>query len=126
MLRAIRNIDYSILLCQDMESMRHFYQDVLGFPLSSDGDEWIDFRVGASRLSLRTRGRRYDGAPPEEGTVSVQLAFRVAPAQVESCFTELQQKGAIIIEPPTDQPWGHRTLFFKDPEGYLLEIYAEL
>ncbi len=26
----------------------------------------------------------------------------------------------------TDQPWGHRTLFFRDPDGSILEVYAEI
>jgi catechol 2,3-dioxygenase-like lactoylglutathione lyase family enzyme len=30
------------------------------------------------------------------------------------------------VAPATDQPWGHRTLFFRDPDGNLLEIYADL
>jgi len=25
-----------------------------------------------------------------------------------------------------DQPFGHRTLFFRDPDGNVLEIYAEI
>jgi len=29
-------------------------------------------------------------------------------------------------ETPQDQPWGHRTLFFRDPDGNVLEIYAEI
>jgi catechol 2,3-dioxygenase-like lactoylglutathione lyase family enzyme len=28
--------------------------------------------------------------------------------------------------PPTDQPWGHRTLFVRDPDGNVVEIYAEI
>ena len=31
-----------------------------------------------------------------------------------------------IVAPATDQPWGHRTLFFRDPDGNLLEIYADI
>lgn len=27
---------------------------------------------------------------------------------------------------PKDQPWGHRTVFFRDPDGNILEIYADL
>ena len=57
MLGAIRALDYLILLCQDIERMKCFYQEVLGFPLASEGDEWIDFHVGATRLALRKRGR---------------------------------------------------------------------
>jgi catechol-2,3-dioxygenase len=31
-----------------------------------------------------------------------------------------------ILEPPQDKDYGHRTLFFKDPEGNILEIYADI
>jgi hypothetical protein len=36
------------------------------------------------------------------------------------------ERGVEILDPPTDQPWAHRTRFFRDPEGNLLEIYADL
>lgn len=32
----------------------------------------------------------------------------------------------IFVRPPTDQAFGHRTLFFRDPDGNLLEVYAEI
>jgi catechol 2,3-dioxygenase-like lactoylglutathione lyase family enzyme len=56
----------------------------------------------------------------------VQLAFRVAPQEVDEWHTELLKKRVEILEPPQDWDYGHRTLFFKDPEGNILEIYAEL
>jgi len=31
----------------------------------------------------------------------------------------------LLVE-PKDQPWGHRTVFFRDPDGNILEIYADL
>jgi catechol 2,3-dioxygenase-like lactoylglutathione lyase family enzyme len=38
----------------------------------------------------------------------------------------LEERGVAIVSPPTDQPFGHRTLFFRDPDGNVLEIYAEI
>jgi catechol-2,3-dioxygenase len=31
-----------------------------------------------------------------------------------------------IIEEPQDQEYGYRTLFFQNPEGNVLEIYADI
>jgi lactoylglutathione lyase len=31
-----------------------------------------------------------------------------------------------LISPPTDQVFGHRTLFFRDPDGNLLEVFADI
>jgi lactoylglutathione lyase len=126
MLNAIRNLDYVVLLCADPEGMRHFYHDTLGLPIHRDQDDWLELRVGSVLLTLRSRGRYYDGSPPPTGAASVQLAFRVAPAEVDSCHRELVDCGVPVLEPPTDQPWGHRTLFFTDPESNVVEIYADL
>lgn len=132
-LAAIRHLDYVILLCDDPAGMRRFYVDVMGFPIYRDqwDGAWLELRVGSVLLVLRPRGwltldgRHSDGARPA-GSASVQLAFRVTPAEVEQCHARLQRAGVEVVDPPTDQPWQHRTLFFRDPDGNLLEIYADL
>ena len=127
-LDAIRQIDYVILLCQDMAASRAFYRDVMGFPLDEDHEDWAKFRVGSALLTLRPRGewRGWHDGGALPGSAAVQLAFRVAPGEVGECHRELAAQGVEIIDPPRDQSFGHRTLFFRDPEGNVLEIYAEL
>ena len=125
MIRTIRDIDYVILLCQDMSKMRAFYKNVMQFSLEEDEEHWVKFRVGSGFLTLRLRGRVYDGEKSGE-SASVQLAFRVAPGDINKCHEELMNLGVEIIEPPKDQGFGHRTLYFRDPERNILEIYAEL
>ena len=124
-LASIRQLDYTILLCRDMAAMTAFYRDVMGFPLIEAGPDWVVFKAGGPVLALRPRGRDYDGDGPKAGA-STQLAFRVAPAEVDICHDELVALGTRILDPPMDQSWGHRTLFFADPEGNVLEIYADI
>jgi catechol 2,3-dioxygenase-like lactoylglutathione lyase family enzyme len=59
------------------------------------------------------------------GIAAVQLAFRVPYEEVDVCAAELTAAGISLLSPPTDQPWRHRTLFFCDPDGNLIEIYAD-
>jgi catechol-2,3-dioxygenase len=125
MLQAIRNVDYVILLCQDLGRMQAFYNETLGFPIYRTLEGWIELRVGAVLLTLRQRGRSYDGVKVGDHA-GVQLAFRVTPAQVDSCYAELLARQVEILEPPAYGPSGHKTVFFRDPEGNILEIYAEL
>ena len=126
--RAIRAIDYTAIFVRDMAAMRRFYEEVLGFPLIRElSPRWIEYRVGENTLALTTPGGRTAGdAPVPKGTASVQLAFKVAVAEVDRCAEELARKGVAILSPPTNQPFGHRTLFFRDPDGNLLEVYAEI
>lgn len=127
-LREIRNFDYAILLCRRMDETRAFYEKVLGFPVEVDRPNWVSFRVGAALLTLRPRveGPPWDDGPSVPGSAAVQLAFRVPPPAVDGCHAELVAHGVPIVREPTELPaWRHRTLFFRDPEGNLIEIYAE-
>lgn len=121
----LNTLNYVILLCEDLAQMKTFYHKVLGLPIERDWEGWIELRIGAVLLTLRPRGRPYDG-PGTTASAGVQLAFRVETPDVEIWHTELLQKQVQILEPPRDRDYGHRTLFFQDPEGNILEIYAEI
>lgn len=127
-LKAIRNLDYTILLCGKLPETRAFYRDVMGFPLDVDLENWVSFRVGATLLTLRPRGRGpavADGASVP-GSAAVQLAFRVPPQDMDACHAELVSSGVTIDRGPVELPdWRHRAMFFRDPEGNAIEIYAE-
>ena len=75
---------------------------------------------------IAERGGLFDDPAPPIGVLSVQLAFRVAPGEVSTCASTLRDRGVAIVSGPTDRPFGHRTLFFRDPDGNVLEIYAEI
>jgi catechol 2,3-dioxygenase-like lactoylglutathione lyase family enzyme len=127
-LGAIRNLDHTVLLCDDLATMRRFYTEVMGFEVHHEIPEaWVELRVGSSLLTLRPRGQRpYDGLRPASGAASVQLAFRVPPGDVTTAAAQLAEHGVEILEAVTDQSFGHRTLFFADPEHNVIEIYAEI
>jgi catechol 2,3-dioxygenase-like lactoylglutathione lyase family enzyme len=82
--------------------------------------------VGAIVLALALPGLTAKVDPVPKHTAALQLAFRVARDDVDACAAELTKQGIALVLPPTDQPFGHRTLFFRDPDGNLLEIYAEI
>lgn len=126
-LLPIRSLDYTVIFARQMKVMQHFYGTVMGFALHRQlGDKWFEYRVGSNILALTERGALFDDPSPPTGVLSLQLAFRVAPAEVATCAATLKERGVHIVSGPTDQPWGHRTLFFRDPDGNVLEIYAEI
>jgi catechol 2,3-dioxygenase-like lactoylglutathione lyase family enzyme len=120
----IHTLDHTVLLCAHMTETRAFYQDVMRFPIEVDRDTWVSFRVGSSLLTLRPRGTNpvWDDGPSVAGSASVQLAFRVPPLAIDACHDWLVSKGVPIIRVPN---WRHRTVFFRDPEANVIEIYAE-
>ena len=126
MLQSVSSLSYSIVLCDDIERMNTFYSNLLPFPVTTETDPSLAFDAGGVLLGLRLRERGYDGHGGGTESPGVQLAFLVAPDEVETCHQQLVEQGVPILEPPTDQPRGHRTVYFSDPEGNVLEVYAEV
>jgi catechol 2,3-dioxygenase-like lactoylglutathione lyase family enzyme len=126
---SIRNIDYVILLCEDMVRARRFYLEVMKFRLERDTPTWVSFHVGSGLLCLRPRTPQgvFQDGPGAAGSASLQLAFRVSPPEIDECHKELVAKGVEMMGPPRDIPaWQHRAIFFRDSEGNVIEIYAEV
>jgi catechol 2,3-dioxygenase-like lactoylglutathione lyase family enzyme len=120
--QAIRAIDYTVIFVRDMTAMRRFYQDILGFPLLRElSPGWIEYRVGDNTLALARPSLTVADAPTPNGSASLQLAFKVSAPDVDRCADELVRQGVDLLSPPTDQVFGHRTLFFRDPD----EIYSK-
>jgi catechol 2,3-dioxygenase-like lactoylglutathione lyase family enzyme len=124
---AIRAIDYTVIFVRDMAAMRRFYEDIIRFALLRElSPNWIEYRVGDNILTLaKPRLTAADAATPA-GSASLQLAFKVSAAEVDQCADELVRQGVKLLSPPTDQVFGHRTLFFRDPDGNLLEMFADI
>jgi catechol 2,3-dioxygenase-like lactoylglutathione lyase family enzyme len=125
--QSIRAIDYTVVFVRDMAAMRRFYGDMLGFPLTRElSPRWLEYGVGPNTLALAVPSLTAGDPPTPKGSAALQLAFKVGVAEVDQCAAELARHGVEIVSPPTDRPFGHRTLFFRDPDGNLLEIYAEI
>lgn len=121
-------VDYTVLLCRNMSETRAFYRNVMHFQIEIDRETWVSFRVGKTLLALRPRGQwpLCEDGPLPGGSAAVQLAFKVSLAAIDGCHAELLAKGVPILRGPTDLPqWRHRTLFFRDPEDNILELFAE-
>ena len=126
MLESVSRLSYAIVLCEDMDLMKAFYRELLPFEVVTETATSMSLDAGGVLLGLRLRERDYDGHGGGSVSPGVQLAFLVAADEVEVCHRQLVDRGIEILEPTTDQPRGHRTVYFSDPEGNVLEVYAEI
>lgn len=64
-----------------------------------------------------------DQFPPGsmEGT-----AFVVQVSDVESLHQRAVASGAVVVQPPTTQPWGHRNVMLRDPNGLTVVVFEEV
>jgi catechol 2,3-dioxygenase-like lactoylglutathione lyase family enzyme len=125
--QAIRAIDYTVVIVRDMTAMRRFYENILGFRARGEPlPDWVEYSVGDNTLALTKPRRRAGSGPTATRGASLQLAFKVSVAEVDQCADELVRQGIKLVSPPTDQAPGRRTMFFRDPDGNLLEMFGDI
>lgn len=114
----------------DIEKMKCFYNQVLGFTIENDLGNYVEFKNEGVRFALCMRNvmEKYSDKYHNESVgQSFELAFPCdSPNDVDKTFRRLIDNGAISIHKPEDMPWNQRTALFADPEGNIHEIFAEI
>lgn len=121
--------DYVVLVVEDLDASLAFYTESLGLPLGHRSGAYAQLDTGRTRIAFYERGAMSEllGEPleaPSSRAPSFELGFKVS--DVDAAFAELVSAGARPAAAPTDRPWGQRTAYVRDPDGYLLELVETL
>ena len=100
---------------QHMNESRAFYTALLGFEVAMDMG-WIVTLVapGERRIQLSLISR--DESAPVVPDVSIEVD------DVDAAWAAAQARGDEIVLPLTDEPWGVRRFFVRDPGGKVINI----
>ena len=118
------------ILTDDIEPMKAFYSDVLGFDVIEDLGNYVEFRNPGVRFAICTRevmleATGHESYREERGSHAFELAFPVGdPDDVDRVYDEVVAGGAAPIKGPEMMPWGRNTAFMADPDGNIHEIYS--
>ncbi|TMI20371.1 VOC family protein [Candidatus Bathyarchaeota archaeon] len=119
----------------DFKLSQDFYEGILGMRKRLTQDGYTQFDVDGIAFAIHKAELSGEKAGREN-----HIAFRVAfPQKVDEIFELLKERG-VKFEPyrssgmpdqstspgPKDFEWGKRGIFFRDPDGNLLEVYADL
>jgi catechol 2,3-dioxygenase-like lactoylglutathione lyase family enzyme len=117
------------LYVDDLDRARGFYADSLGLPLMVRDDRMCAFAVGGCSVllifrrgaSLETIHTSGGTIPPHDGSGPSHVAFAVTTEQLAAWEARLSSL-EIAIEGRTRWPRGGQSIYFRDPDGHLLEL----
>lgn len=61
----------------------------------------------------------HDASAPVVPEVSIQVA------DVDAAHAAALARGAEIVHPLTDEPWGVRRFFVRDPDGHVINVLSQ-
>lgn len=100
-----------------LERAQLFYSNVLGMETVMDHG-WIVTLAEPSRPEVQISLMTHDATAPVVPHLSVEVD------DVDAAYAAAQRAGAEIVHPLTDEPWGVRRFFVRDPDGNVLNVLS--
>ena len=113
------------LITKDVKRLVEFYEPIFALEAKKTGGDYAEFATGVGVLAIfseEAQEKYIPGSAEAARNRSVVLQFRVA--DVDEEYRRLQGLVKTWVKPPTTQPWGTRSIYFRDPDGNLVDFYA--
>ena|SRR5215472_5691227 len=118
----------SRIVTDDVEGLAAFYARLLGASVTLN-EYYVEVPAGAVTVGFSKRRfteyRENDCAAARAGVGrrdEVILDFEVS--DVDGEYERITGLGAEVVTPPTTQPWGSRSMIFRDPGGNLVNVFS--
>jgi predicted enzyme related to lactoylglutathione lyase len=111
---TVRRIVPDLHGAQPIES-RVFYEDVIGLELAMDLG-WIVTFASPSNATAQISVMSSDASAPTMPDVSIEVD------DADAVHHKAVEHGFEIVHPLTDEPWGVRRFFVRDPNGAVINV----
>jgi catechol 2,3-dioxygenase-like lactoylglutathione lyase family enzyme len=116
------------MVTEDVEAIAGFYTALLGVPVALNG-YYVEVPTGS--VSVGFSKCRFTEEHAGSGACSANLGAgpgeMILDFVVDDVDAEYERIVALGVEwvlPPTTQPWGKRSMLFRDPEGHLVNVFS--
>lgn len=126
---ALSAILETVLYVDDLDRAAAFYETVMGLPVLYADDRMRAYDVARrGTLLLFIRGGTLEPVetpggtiPPHDGSGSLHVAFAIERTELSDWKAHLADH-AVDVESSADWPRGGHSIYFRDPDGHLLEL----
>lgn len=112
--RIVTNIE-----TKDIGKAKIFYQDILGLEIIMD-HSWIATYGSSQQMNIQISFASQGGSDTPVPDVSIEVD------DVDAALVAMQNANFKIEYGPSNEPWGVRRFYVRDPFGKLINILAHL
>ena len=112
------------IITDDIKRLVRFYEDI-GLQAVWYTEDFAELSTSTCTLAIgskRTMDMFGAGAATPGSNRSLILEFHVH--DVDEAYSKLEACCKDIVQAPTTQPWGNRSLLFRDPDGNLVNFFT--
>ncbi|QDP96295.1 hypothetical protein FOE78_10645 [Microlunatus elymi] len=114
---------FPIIAADDLEAVKQFYVDFLGFVAVFDSDWFIDLQASEEPLlEIGIWRADHDLVPPGLAGQPQGVMIDVVVDDVDQLYAEAGRRGLELIIELRDEPYGQRRFVTRDPAGTTVEV----
>jgi catechol 2,3-dioxygenase-like lactoylglutathione lyase family enzyme len=118
---------FTRLVTQDVAALVRFYREITGIMPDVVSGDYAEFPNSGTTLAISSKRAmdRYGArAAAPAANRSAILDFQVDDVDKERA--RLAETIREFVLEPTNQPWGNRSMLFRDPDGNLINFFTPL
>jgi uncharacterized glyoxalase superfamily protein PhnB len=113
------------IVTSDVAALVSFYAALIGIDIVAN-DYYVEVPAGGASVAFSRRHFNEPDALREASRLTVAdaivLDFQVD--DVDAHYERVNRLGVEWIMAPTTQPWGKRSMMFRDPEGNVINVFS--
>jgi predicted enzyme related to lactoylglutathione lyase len=113
------------VITDDIKRLVRFYEEVSGLSATWYTDDFAELVTPSCTLAIASK-RTVDmfGAGAARAADNHTAIFEFRVDDVDKEYEKLEKVISDFVQRPTTQPWGNRSLLFRDPDGNLLNFFT--
>ena len=118
-------LEHTCLITNSVRQLVDFYEPVLGQKAKWSGPDYAELETGGAILAIfsaEAQEKYIPGSTEAAKNRSMILEFKVA--DVDQEYRRLQKLVKTWVKPPTTQSWGTRSVYFRDPDGNMVDFFS--